>query len=68
MLWYHDFQASWENYILKNEKWIIFPESRYINLNPESFVIQSKKSWKACDLLLLFPEKKLELDFGCDPC
>ena len=34
MFWSRDFQARWENYVMKNEKWIVFPESRYVNSNP----------------------------------
>ena len=33
LFWYHDFLVGWEKCIVKNEKCIIFPESRYINLN-----------------------------------
>ena len=30
-----DFPARQEKYVMKNEKWIVFPESRYVNSNPE---------------------------------
>ena len=32
--WYRDFQAMWENCIVKNKKLIVFYESQYVNLNP----------------------------------
>ena len=38
MFWSRDFQARWENYVMKNEKWIVFPESRYVNSNPATFL------------------------------
>ena len=35
MFWYHHSQARWEK-LMENEKWIVFLESQYFNLSPES--------------------------------
>ena len=31
------FRLGGKNCVVKNEKWIVFPESRYVNSNPELF-------------------------------
>ena len=37
------FWLGGESCIVKNEKWIVFPESRYVNSNPENTGIYQSK-------------------------
>ena len=42
MFWYRHFQVRCENRC--REKWVIFPESQYVNLNPDVFLAHHLKA------------------------
>ena len=39
-----------KNSVIKNEKWIVFPESRYVNANPDIF--NHPMIYKICDAMM----------------
>ena len=44
------FYLGKKNSVVKNEKWVVFPESRYVNSNPDTF--NDPITYQICDAMM----------------